>query len=78
MDELKRGGRELDTDMRETTRDLDGTDTKDQIGNMGDEARKEIGNAGDDLKRGLGDLGDDVREGGDRTYPDAKVSDKQY
>ncbi len=66
MDDLKKTWREGEQGVAETSRGADGTDLKDHVGNIGDEARKDLGN-----------LGDDIRDGGDRTYPDPQVSDKQ-
>ncbi len=67
MDELKKTWPEGEQRVAEGSREADGTDLGDHVGNIGDEARENLGNAGDDL-----------REGGDRTYPDPQVSEKQY
>ena len=67
MEEVKKTWREGETEVAEKSREADGTDLKDHVGNIGDKARKDLSN-----------LGDDVREGADRTYPDPQVSDKQY
>jgi hypothetical protein len=67
MDEVKKTWREGETSIAEKSREADGTDLGDHVGNIGDKARKDLGN-----------LGDDIREGADRTYPDPQVSDKQY
>lgn len=65
MDDLKKTFREANQGARETTRDIDGHDTSDDVGNIGDAARKNLGN-----------LGDDVKKGADRTFNDDKVSDR--
>lgn len=52
MDEVKRAGREVETDTKKGLRELDGHDLGDDIANAGDEAKKELGNLGDDLRRG--------------------------
>ena len=67
MDELKKTWREGEQKVAEGSRGADGTDPADHVGNIGDEARENVAN-----------LGDDLREGGDRTYPDPQVSEKQY
>jgi hypothetical protein len=52
MDQIKRAGREVETETRKQVRDLDGHDLGDDIGNAGDEIKKDLGNLGDDLRRG--------------------------
>jgi hypothetical protein len=52
MDEIKRTGREVETETKKQVRDLDGHDLTDDIGNAGDEVKKDVGNLGDDLRRG--------------------------
>jgi hypothetical protein len=51
MDNLKKPAREVEQDVKETLRDVDGHDVGDDVGNAGDEVRKNLGNAGDDLRR---------------------------
>ncbi|HEX8939342.1 MAG TPA: hypothetical protein VF763_04185 [Candidatus Limnocylindrales bacterium] len=60
MDDLKRTYREGETGAKESWRDADGTDLKDQVGNMGDEARKDMGNVGDKLRHGTDHDRDDA------------------
>ena len=52
MDEIKRTGREVETETKKQVRDLDGHDLGDDIGNAGDEVKKDLGNLGDDVRRG--------------------------
>jgi hypothetical protein len=52
MDELKRAGREVETETKKGMRELDGHDVGDDIGNAGDEVKKDLGNLGDDVRRG--------------------------
>jgi hypothetical protein len=52
MDDVKRVGREVETEAKKGMRELDGHDLGDDIGNAGDEVKKDIGNLGDDLRRG--------------------------
>jgi hypothetical protein len=59
MDQVKRAGREVETETKRGMRELDGHDLGDDIGNAGDEVKKDLGNIGDDLRRG----GRDVEEG---------------
>lgn len=51
MDEVKKTYREGETGTKEAWRNSDGTDVKDELGNMGDEIRKDLGNAGDEARR---------------------------
>jgi hypothetical protein len=51
MDDVKRVGREVETEAKKGMRDLDGHDLGDDIGNAGDEVKKDLGNLGDDLRR---------------------------
>jgi hypothetical protein len=51
MDEVKRTYRDVETDLKKTARDVDGTDPTDRVGNAGDEARKDLGNMGDDVRK---------------------------
>ncbi len=50
MDDIKKTYREGETGTKEAWRDADGTDLKDELGNMGDEVRKDLGNAGDEAR----------------------------
>ena len=52
MDDIKRAGREVETETKKQMRDLDGHDVGDDIGNAGDEVKKDLGNLGDDVRRG--------------------------
>jgi hypothetical protein len=52
MDEIKRTGRDVETETKKQMRDLDGHDLGDDIGNAGDEVKKDLGNLGDDVRRG--------------------------
>jgi hypothetical protein len=52
MDQVKRAGREVETETKRGMRELDGHDLGDDIENAGDEAKKDLGNLGDDLRRG--------------------------
>ena len=51
MDQVKRAGREVETETKKGMRELDGHDLGDDIGNAGDEVKKGLGNVGDDLRR---------------------------
>jgi hypothetical protein len=59
MDQVKRAGREVETETMKGMRELDGHDLGDDIGNAGDEVKKDLGNLGDDLRR----EGHEVEEG---------------
>ena len=52
MDDIKRAGRDVETETKKQMRDLDGHDIGDDIGNAGDEVKKDLGNLGDDVRRG--------------------------
>jgi hypothetical protein len=52
MDDVKRVGREIETEAKKGIRELDGHDLGDDLGNAGDEVKKDLGNLGDDLRRG--------------------------
>jgi len=60
MDQLKKAGREVETETRKGIRDLDGHDLGDDIGNAGDEVKKDLGNFGDDLRREGREAGDEL------------------
>lgn len=62
MDEIKRVGREVETETKKKLRDLDGHDLGDDLGNAGDEVKKEIGNLGDDLHRGGREIADELEK----------------
>jgi hypothetical protein len=51
MDEAKRTYRDVKNDIKKAARGIDGTDTKDYVGNAGDEVGKDLGNLGDDIRR---------------------------
>jgi predicted phage gp36 major capsid-like protein len=51
MDQVKRTYRNVKTDLKKTSRGIDGTDFKDQVGNAGDEIGKDLGNLGDDVRK---------------------------
>ena len=52
MDDIKRAGREVETETKKGMRELDGHDLGDDIANTGDEVKKDLGNLGDDVRRG--------------------------
>lgn len=52
MDQVKKAGREIETETKKGIRELDGHDLGDDIANAGDEVKKDLGNLGDDLRRG--------------------------
>jgi hypothetical protein len=60
MDQMKKVGREVETETKKRVRDLDGHDVGDDLGNAGDEVKKEIGNLGDDLHRGAHEVGNEI------------------
>ena len=62
MDDLKKAGREVETDIKKASRNWDGEDTKDKVGNAGDEMRKDAANTRDDL----GNAGDDAAKESER------------
>jgi hypothetical protein len=51
VDDLKHGYRDVKTEVKKTARGIDGTDTKDRIGNAGNELDKDLGNLGDDIRK---------------------------
>jgi hypothetical protein len=51
MDDIKQAGREVQTDAKKASRNWDGEDLADKVGNAGDEIRKDLGNAGDELHK---------------------------
>ncbi len=55
MDQIKRTGREVETETKKQARELDGHDLGDDIANTKDEAEKDLGNLGDDVRRGFRD-----------------------
>lgn len=69
MDDIKKAGREFETEARKKARELDGHDFGDDIGNAGDEIRKDLGNAGDEIRKDLGKAGDEVRRHDRQTEP---------
>lgn len=60
MDEMKRAGREVETETKKGVRELDGHDLGDDLANAGDEIKKNVGNLGDDLHRGADKVGDQL------------------
>ncbi|MEX0626665.1 MAG: hypothetical protein WD402_08975 [Chloroflexota bacterium] len=62
MDDVKRAGREIETDTKKGMRELDGHDLGDDIANAGDEVKKDLGNLGDGLRREGRDGGEDLHE----------------
>jgi len=60
MDQMKKVGREVETETKKQVRDLDGHDLGDDLGNAGDEVKKDVGNLGDDLDRGAQDVGNEI------------------
>ncbi len=62
MDDIKRVGREVETETKKKVRDLDGHDLGDDIGNAGDEIKKDLGNMGDDLRRGGREADEKIHE----------------
>ncbi|MEO8252698.1 MAG: hypothetical protein ABI578_09525 [Chloroflexota bacterium] len=72
MDQLKKTGREIDTETKKKIRDLDGHDLGDDIGNAGDEVKKDLGNLGDDLRR----TGHEVGQGVDRQVQDPEHTNR--
>ena len=50
MDDIKKAGREVETDVKKAVRGIDGESTSDKVANTGDEVRKDLGNAGDDIR----------------------------
>ena len=49
MDDVKQAGREVETGAKKASRNWDGEDLADKVGNAGDEISKNLGNAGDNL-----------------------------
>jgi hypothetical protein len=60
MDQMKKAGREVETETKKQIRDLDGHDLGDDLGNAGVEVKKDLGNLGDDLHRGAHDVGNEI------------------
>ena len=50
MDEVKRTYRDVETNVKKAARGIDGTDSKDYVGNAGDEIGKDLGNLGDEVR----------------------------
>lgn len=72
MDDIKKAGRDIQTETRKRVRDLDGHDIGDDIGNAGDEIRKDLGNAGDEIRRDVRKAGDDLRRHDRPTSPESE------
>ena len=49
MDDIKKAGREVETNVKKTVRGIDGESAGDKVANTGDEMKKNLGNAGDDI-----------------------------
>jgi hypothetical protein len=62
MDDVKRAGREIETDAKKGMRELDGHDLGDDIANAGDEVKKDLGNLGDDVRREGREVGEELHE----------------
>ena len=62
MDDLKKAGREAEVDAKKASRNWDGEDLADKVGNAGDEIRKDAANTADDIRN----AGDDARKGAER------------
>lgn len=71
MDQIKKAGREIETETKKKLRDVDGHDLGDDLANAGDEVKKDLGNAGDDIRRNLGNLEDDLEETGEDAHEEA-------
>jgi hypothetical protein len=65
MDDLKKGYREGETDVKEAWRNRDGEDLGDKVANAGDEIRKDLGNLGDDARNAVDNAGDTADRGVD-------------
>jgi len=50
MDDVKSTYRDVKNEAKKAVRSVGGTDTKDRVGNAGDQASKDLGNLGDDLR----------------------------
>ena len=55
MDQMQKTRRDVQNEVKEDVRDLDGHDLGDDIGNAGDRVREGLGNTGDDLRRTIDD-----------------------
>ena len=64
MDDIKKAGREVETDVKKAVRGIDGESTSDKIANTGDEVRKNLGNAGDDIKSTVDKTADQMERRG--------------
>ena len=62
MDDVKRAGREVETETKKGIRELDGHDLGDDIGNAADEVKKDLGNLGDDVRREGREAGEELHE----------------
>jgi hypothetical protein len=51
VEDVKKTYREGEEKTKEAWRGIDGTDAKDELGNLGDDVRKDLGNAGDEMRR---------------------------
>ncbi len=58
MDQMEKTRRDVENEVKETVRDLDGHDVGDDIGNAGDRIREGLGNTGDDVRRSIDDATD--------------------
>jgi hypothetical protein len=62
VDDIKRTYREGEEKTKEASRERDGHDVGDDVGNAGDEVREGLGNAGDTVRKDVGKAGDEVRK----------------
>ncbi len=65
MDDVKQAGREVETGAKKASRNWDGEDLADKVGNAGDEISKNLGNAGDNLGNAVDDAADKVKDTAD-------------
>jgi hypothetical protein len=71
MDELKKAGREIGTDVKKAGREADGHQWTDDVKNTADDIRTGAANLGDDLRHGSD------RPDADQTYPsEPQVGDR--
>jgi hypothetical protein len=77
VEDVKKTYREGEEKTKEAWRGVDGTDAKDEIGNVGDDIREGLGNAGDEMRRKDPDRVDDTADRAsweaERTVEDDRV-----